>query len=64
VLREKMKDRGEAVLVEPGKTVVIEAVGLKLTAEIADFSYGSDPSLPPNSYLETLTTQLTPAFKS
>jgi hypothetical protein len=64
VLREKMKDRGEAVLVEPGKTIVIEAVGLKLTAEIADFSYGSDPSLPPNSYLETLTTQLTPAFKS
>ncbi len=64
VLREKMKDRGEAVLVEPGKTVVIEGVGLKLTAEIADFSYGSDPSLPPNSYMETLTTQLTPAFKS
>jgi hypothetical protein len=64
VLRDKMKDRGEAVLVEPGKTIVIEGVGLQLTAEIGDFSYGTDASLPPNSYLETLTTQLTPAFKS
>jgi len=64
VLREKMKDRGEAVLVEKGQTIVIDGVGLRLSAEIVDFAYGSDPSLPPNSYLETLTTQLVPAFRS
>jgi hypothetical protein len=64
VLREKMKDRGEAILVEKGKTIVIDAVGLQLSAEIADFAYGSDPSLPPNSYLDTLTVQLVPAFRS
>ncbi len=64
VLRDKMKDRGEAILVEKGKTVVIDAVGLQLRAEIVDFEYGADPSLPPNSYFESLTTQLAPAFRS
>jgi hypothetical protein len=64
VLRAKMKDRGEAILAEKGKTIVIEGVGLELQAEIVDLGYGSDPSLPPKSYFETLTTQLIPAFKS
>jgi hypothetical protein len=64
VLRAKMKDRGEAILAEKGKTLVIEGVGLELRAEIVDLAYGADPSLPPNSYFETLTTQLIPAFKS
>jgi hypothetical protein len=64
VLRDKMKDRGEAILVEKGKTVVIDAVGLQLRTEIVDFQYGDDPSLPPHSYFEKLTTQLVPAFKS
>ncbi len=61
VLRAKMKDRGEAVLAEKGKSIVIDAVGLKLNAEIIDFAYGTDPSLPPRSYFETLTTELVPA---
>jgi len=64
VLRDKMKDRGEAVLVEKGKTVVVDAVGLQLRAEIIGFEYGADPSLPANSYFESLTTQLAPAFRS
>jgi hypothetical protein len=64
VLREKMKDRGEAVLAEAGQTIIIEAVGLQLRAEISDFQYGTDPTLPPNSYFESLTAQLVPAFRS
>jgi hypothetical protein len=64
VLREKMKDRGEAVLAQKGQTILIEAVGLQLSAEIVDFEYGDDPSLPPNSYFESLTAQLVPAFRS
>jgi hypothetical protein len=64
VLREKMKDRGEAVLAEKGQTILVEAVGLQLSAEIVDFQYGDDPSLPPNSYFESLTAQLIPAFRS
>lgn len=64
VLREKMKDRGEAVLAQKGQTIIVDAVGLQLRAEVVDFQYGDDPSLPPNSYFESLTTQLVPAFRS
>lgn len=64
VLRAKMRDRGDAILAENGQTVVIDAVGLQLSARIVDFMYGTDPSLPPDSYFETLTTELVPMFKS
>ena len=64
MLREKMKDRGEALLVEKDSTVVIDGVGLQLRAEILDFEYGTDPSLPTNSYFENLTAQLVPVLKS
>lgn len=62
ILRAKMRDRGEAVLAEKGETVVIDGVGLRLDAKIVDFSYGTDPSMPPNSYFEILTTELVPVF--
>jgi hypothetical protein len=64
VLRDKMRDRGEAVLAEKGKVINIEAVGLQLSAEVIDMQYGSDPSLPPNSYFEKLTTRLVPSFRT
>jgi len=63
-LREKMKDRGEAVLVERGKTMAIEAVGLQLRAQIVDFAYGVSPDLPLNSLFERLTMELTPLMKA
>jgi hypothetical protein len=63
-LREKMKDRGEAVLVEEGKVVSIEGVGLQLRGEILEFQYARDPSLPPNSYFQDLTTELVPSFSA
>jgi hypothetical protein len=62
-LREKMKERGEAVLVERGKSITIEAAGLQLKAKIVDFAYGVSPDLPPNSFFERLTTELTPRMK-
>ena len=63
MLREKMKDRGEAILAEKGKSIVIDGVGLELRADVVDFQYGTDPSLPPNSYFESLTAQLVPVAK-
>ena len=59
-----MRDRGEAVLVEQGKVITIDGVGLRLSAEVLDFEYGSDPSVPPNSYFRKLTTELVPSFRS
>jgi hypothetical protein len=64
ILRVKMKDRGEPVLAEKGKTIVVDAVGMKLNAEIVDMAYGTDPNMPPNSYFETLTTELVPVLKA
>jgi hypothetical protein len=63
MLRDKMKDRGEAVLAEKGKPIVIGGVGLELRAEVVDFQYGAESSLPPKSYFEKLTIQLVPVFK-
>jgi len=63
-MREKMKDRGEAVLVERGKSIAIEGVGLQLRAQIVDFAYGVSPDLPPNSFFERLTTEITPLMKA
>lgn len=63
ILRAKMKDRGEPVLVQKGRPIVIDALGLQLRAEIVDFAYGTDPALPPNSYFESLTTELVPMFR-
>ena len=62
-LREKMMDRGEAVLAEEGRPIIIDGVGLELRAEILEFQYGADPSLPPHSYFQKVTTQLLPSFK-
>ncbi|TKJ29397.1 MAG: hypothetical protein CEE40_08750 [Chloroflexi bacterium B3_Chlor] len=64
ILRTKMKDRGEAVLVDKGQAITVDAVGLRLKAQIVDFEYGTDPSAPANSYFQTLTTELVPMFKS
>jgi hypothetical protein len=63
ILRAKMTDRGEAVPVQTGRPIIIEAVGLQLRAEIVDFAYGTDPSMPANCYFESLTTELVPMFR-
>lgn len=63
VLRARMQDRGEAVLAEKGKTIVVDTVGMKLKVEIVELAYGTDPSVPPRSYFEILSTELVPVLK-
>lgn len=64
LLRQKIKQRGEPILVERGKEVFIQGVGLELTAKIVGYRYGSSSGLPPRSYFEELSTELIPALKS
>ncbi len=56
-IRQRLEAKGELVLVEPQKQIVLETDTLQLLATIADMEYGTGP-LPPSSYLERLTLEL------
>jgi hypothetical protein len=56
-IRSKLESKGELVLLEPGKQVVLETATLQLAAMIADMQYGQGP-LPPDSYVERLSLEL------
>jgi hypothetical protein len=62
-LRAKLAPKGEAVLVEPGKTVVLETASLRVDAEISEMEYGDEAALP-QSYFAKLTLSLTPRLKA
>jgi len=62
-LRAKLAPKGEAVLVEPGKTFVLETASLRVEAEISEVEYG-DEAAPPQSYFTRLTVTLTPSLKA
>ena len=62
-LRAKLAPKGEAILVEPGKIVVLETASLRVDAEISEMEYGAGAD-PPQSYLTKLTLSMTPRPRS
>lgn len=69
-LRAKLAPKGEAILVEPGKVIVLETASLRVDAEIGEMEYvpstGSgyrDEAVPPRSYFTRLTVSLTPSLR-
>ena len=62
-LRAKLAPKGEAVLVEPGETIVLETATLRIDAEISEMEYG-DGAAPPQSYFTRLTLSLTPSLRA
>jgi hypothetical protein len=62
-LRAKLAPKGEALLVEPGKTVVLETASLRVDAEISEMEYG-DGTTPSQSYFTKLTVSLTPSARA
>ena len=58
-LRAKLASKGEAILVEPGETVVLETASLRVDAEISEMGY-DEAATPPQSYFTRLTLSLTP----
>jgi len=56
-LQQKLLSKGEPILAEPGKRILLETASLQLEARIVDMSYGQGP-LPQNSYFERLTLEL------
>ena len=56
-LRTKLAPKGEPVLAEVGKDVILETKTLRVRARIVEASYGVG-NLPPNSFFEGLTVDL------
>ena len=56
-IRQKLEAKGELVLVEPGKQIVLETATLQLLATISDVAYG-EGALPENSFFDRLTLEL------
>lgn len=49
----------DIIVMQPGALLMLETDNLAVQAKIADMQIGADPSLPPNSYVESLTLQMT-----
>lgn len=62
-LRAKLAPKGEAVLVEPGKAIVLETASLRVGAVISEMGYGEDTTRP-QSYFTRLTLSLTPSLRA
>jgi hypothetical protein len=56
-IRSRLEPKGELVLVEPQKQVILETETLQLLATIVDLQYG-DGALPSSSYFDRLTLEL------
>jgi len=56
-IRGRLEPKGELVVVEPHKQVILETETLQLLATVVDIQYGQGP-LPANSYFERLTLEL------
>ena len=56
-IRARLEPKGELVLVDPQKQVMLETATLQLLAKVVDLQYGSS-ALPTNSFFERITLEL------
>lgn len=56
-LRQRLEAKGELVLVEPQRQVLLETAALQMLVTVTDVEYGAGP-LPPESYFERITLEL------
>ncbi len=56
-IRARLEPKGELLLVEPQKQVMLETATLQLLAKVVDLQYGTG-ALPSNSFFERLTLEL------
>jgi hypothetical protein len=62
-LRTKLGTKGEAVLVEKGKTLRLETASLRVDAQISELVYATNGSYPPNSHFQKLIVEIVPSNK-
>jgi len=56
--RQRLTAKGEPVLGEPGREMILETAALRLLARVVDMSYGSG-GLPSESFFDRLTLEMT-----
>jgi hypothetical protein len=56
-INQRLSSKGEPVLAEPGKSILLETATLQLTARVVNMNYGQG-ALPANSFFEQLTLEL------
>lgn len=56
--RQRLEAKGEPVLAEPGGETVLETQTLQMVARVVDMSYGTDSTLPEDSFFDGLILEL------
>ena len=56
-IHQRLESKGEPVLSEPGKRILLETQTLQLEARVVDMNYGQG-ALPPESFFDRLTLEL------
>lgn len=56
-LRAKLAPKGEAVVAQRGRPILLDTSGLQVQVNVTDLAYGED-YLPPNSYFERLVVDM------
>lgn len=56
-INQRLVSKGEPVLIEPGKHIILETATLQLEARIVDMNYGQG-ALPENSFIERMTLEM------
>lgn len=57
-LRQRLEAKGEPILAQAGKQIVLETKALQLVAIITDMEYAAGDALPPKSHFDRLTVEL------
>lgn len=57
-IKAKLAPKGEPVLARENEVIVLETAALIINAEIKELKYGEGGNLPPQSYFETFTLEL------
>jgi hypothetical protein len=61
--RQRLATKGELVLAEKGKHILLDTATLTVDAEIKDLVYASTPGLSPNSHFQKLIVEMVPGQK-
>ncbi len=64
LLRNRLSARGEAVLAQPGTTLVLETAALSLKATVLEVEYGTGEDVPPRSFFKRVNVALSARSKT